>query len=102
MGIDAPHNFADLQTKVDQLVMLQLSRERDVADSHSMKALVSTVVWLVCPILHNTPDTVKQHYSCFIVGRMHCTMNSVQSIIATIKRHLPWTPLLSLFVAKWL
>ena len=43
MRIDAPHNFADLQTKVDQLVMLQLSRERDVAEGHSMKALVSTL-----------------------------------------------------------
>ena len=43
MGIDAPYNFANLQTKVDQLQILQLSRERDFAEGRSMKALVSTL-----------------------------------------------------------
>ena len=43
MGIDPPYNFANLQTKVDQLLILQLSRERDIAEGHSMKALVSTL-----------------------------------------------------------
>lgn len=75
VGIDAPNNFANLRTKVDQLLLLQVAMLLQVAKSSSGETGMNGRA--CCPARvpkrHKTSDTVKQHYLCFVdrTGRVY-------------------------------